>query len=76
MTESLSPIPPDSYETALKELEGQLQRLETGQLTLEEALATYQRGAILLGYCQTRLTDAEQRIRVLEGESLQPYSPT
>lgn len=75
MTEPFLAPPPDSYETALKELEGQLQRLETGQLTLEEALATYQRGATLLSYCQTRLTDAEQRIRVLEGESLQPYSP-
>lgn len=64
---------PDSYESALTELEDQLNRLETGQLTLEEALSTYQRGSVLLQYCQGRLTDAEQRIRVLEGQTLQDY---
>ncbi|MDA8416840.1 MAG: exodeoxyribonuclease VII small subunit [Betaproteobacteria bacterium] len=70
MDESL----PDSYESALKELETQLTRLETGQLTLEDALTTFQRGSILLNYCQNRLSDAEQRIRVLEGNTLQDYS--
>lgn len=67
---------PDNYESALKELETQLARLETGQLSLEEALATYQRGSILLNYCQKRLSDAEQRIRVLEGNTLQDYAPS
>ncbi len=69
----MDPTLPDSYESALQELEEQLNRLETGQLTLEEALTTYQRGSVLLQYCQHRLADAEQRIRVLEGTNLRDY---
>ncbi len=73
ITAMSEPAAPESYESALKELEGQLNRLENDPLTLEEALATYQRGTYLLNYCQNRLTEAEQRIQVLEGEKLQDY---
>ena len=73
ITTMTEPAAPESYESALKELEGQLNRLENDPLTLEEALATYQRGTYLLNYCQNRLTEAEQRIQVLEGEKLQDY---
>ena len=55
------------------ELMAQRPRLENDPLTLEEALTTYQRGTYLLNYCQNRLTEAEQRIQVLEGEKLQDY---
>lgn len=64
---------PESFESALRELEALLASLEGGQLPLEQSIETYRRGAFLLGYCQSQLADAEQRIKVLEGESLQDF---
>ena len=45
---------------------------------LEDALARYQRGVGLLRHCQTTLGDAEQRVRMLEGDGLTdfPTEPT
>ncbi len=65
-----TPTAPENYESALKELETLLARLEDGQLSLEESIETYRRGLFLLGFCQAQLADAEQRVQVLEGDSL------
>lgn len=65
---------PQNYEAALKELEGLLAELEGGQLPLEKSIETYARGMALLKYCQSQLMDAEQRIRVLEGDQLQDFT--
>ena len=43
-----APAQPASYEAALQELEGLTNRLESGQLPLDQLLAGYQRGAQLL----------------------------
>lgn len=65
-----SATPPKSFEAAVAEIESIVQEMESGNLPLEDALARYQRGINLLRHCQTTLSDAEQRIKVLEGESL------
>ncbi|MBI4757012.1 MAG: exodeoxyribonuclease VII small subunit [Betaproteobacteria bacterium] len=65
---------PQSFETSLAELETIVRNLEAGGLSLEQSLGAYQRGMALLKQCQTTLNDAEQRIRVLEGGSLQEIS--
>ena len=57
---------PASFEAALAELEGIVARMEGGQLPLAESLAAYQRGAVLLQYCQAALKDAQQQVQVLE----------
>lgn len=49
--------------------------MEAGTLALEDALARYQRGTQLLRYCQTTLADAEQRVKMLEGEGLSDFRP-
>lgn len=67
---SKSASAPKSFEIAVSELETIVQQMEAGSLTLEDALERYQRGVNLLKYCQDTLGAAEQRIRVLEGESL------
>ncbi len=64
-----SKVPP-SFEAALAELEGVVSAMEGSQLTLEASLAAYRRGAELLKYCQGMLEDAQQQIRILEGETL------
>jgi exodeoxyribonuclease VII small subunit len=49
--------------------------MEDGKLPLEESLAAYQRGTELLKFCESKLTDAQARIAVLEGESLRDFNP-
>ena len=71
MSQSANDKLPESFEAALAELESIVQGMETGKLSLEESLAAYQRGAILLKHCQGALAAAEQKIQVLEAGQLQ-----
>lgn len=64
---------PKSFEAAVSELEAIVQEMESGNLPLEDALARYQRGVGLLRHCQTTLGDAEQRVRILEGDTLTDF---
>ncbi|MDO5648383.1 exodeoxyribonuclease VII small subunit [Paracoccus sp. (in: a-proteobacteria)] len=51
-----------SFEDAMKELESTVAKLETGQATLEESIALYERGAALRAHCEKRLRAAEERV--------------
>ncbi len=53
------------FEAALEELEGLVERMEEGDLSLEESLKTYERGIELSRACQKSLDAAEQRIEIL-----------
>ena len=61
-----------SFQKALAELEKIVARMETGELSLEEALATHKRGLELARFCQQKLEAAQQQVKVLEGEVLRP----
>ena len=63
-----------SFERALAELEKIVARMEGGELSLEEALATHQRGLELARFCQQKLEAAQQQVRILEGEVLKPLA--
>ena len=63
-----------SFEKALAELEKMVARMESGELSLEQALATHKRGLELARYCQKQLEAAQQQVRVLEGEVLKPLA--
>ena len=67
--------PPQTFESALAELETIVATMEGGQLPLADALAAYQRGAELLQYCQSMLKDAEQQVQVLERGVLKAFAP-
>jgi len=68
----VTPTPePLTFEKALEELDALVHRMEDGRLPLEESLAAYQRGAELIKFCESRLTDAQARIAILEGDALQ-----
>jgi len=60
-----------SFETALEQLEAIVDRLEQGDLELEDALRAFEAGVGLTRRCAKQLSDAERRIEVLvrEGES-------
>lgn len=64
--------PPASYEEALAELERIVQAMEAGQLSLDDTLAAYKRGNLLLQFCRSKLQAVEQQVRVLDGEQLKP----
>lgn len=64
-----------TFEKALEELEALVTRMEDGKLPLEESLAAYQRGAELIKYCESRLTDAQARIAILDGGELRDLGP-
>lgn len=61
------PVPPElpDFERALAELESLVERLERGDLPLEEALKTFERGVELTRHCQTSLKAAQQKVEIL-----------
>ena len=65
-----------SYEAALKELEGLVQQMESGQLPLADLLSGYQRGAELLSYCRAQLDAVEEQIKVLDHGALKSWTST
>jgi exodeoxyribonuclease VII small subunit len=67
-------VPPSAFEPALAELEAIVARMEAGELTLEQSLAAYKRGAQLLQFCQAALKDAHQQVKILEAGLLQDFT--
>jgi exodeoxyribonuclease VII small subunit len=72
---SQTPAATPTFEQALDELEALVRRMEAGELSLDESIAAYRRGAELARFCQTRLAQAEQDIKQLEGDLLKPLNP-
>ena len=61
------PIIPDdiaamSFEDALAELEQIVRRLEGGQVRLDDAIQSYERGTQLKRHCERKLSEAQQRV--------------
>ncbi|HEY4213820.1 MAG TPA: exodeoxyribonuclease VII small subunit [Steroidobacteraceae bacterium] len=57
--------PAPDFEQALAELETLVERLERGDLPLEEALRTFERGVTLTRHCQSALKTAQQKVEIL-----------
>jgi exodeoxyribonuclease VII small subunit len=72
-----SPAAPDdikqmSFEAALRELEGIVGKLESGQAPLAESIAIYERGEALKAHCEALLKAAEMRIEKITLRNGQP----
>ena len=65
------------FETALAELEALVEKMEQGELSLDESLQQFERGVQLTRSCQQALKDAEQKVQILlqkDGqETLEPF---
>jgi len=65
------------FEEALSELESLVETMEKGELSLEESLASFERGVALTRLCQQALKAAEQKIEILSTNSseaeLEPF---
>ena len=57
------------FEKSLSELEALVAKLEQGDVPLEEALKTFERGVALTRQCQTALRTAQQKVEVLLGRN-------
>ncbi len=77
MTET--PANPADFERALGELEATVDKLEHGDLSLEDALKHFERGVALARDCQASLKHAEQKVEILLQKSAtavpEPFEP-
>ena len=64
--------PEQSFEESLAALEGVVEKLESGELPLEQALAAFESGIALARRCGSRLDAAELRIKKLEESAKGP----
>ena len=58
-----------SFEDAMKELEGVVSELESGDLTLDKSIEKFKKGIELSNYCNKLLEDAEKTVSILVEQS-------
>lgn len=67
------------FEAQLKELEALVEKMEQGDLPLEESLKAFERGVQLARACQKTLGEAEQKVKILLSqngeETLADFTP-
>ena len=67
------PIAEMTFEEALAELESVVNKLERGDVALDESISLYERGAALRARCQQKLAEAEEKVsRITLGDGGQP----
>ncbi len=64
-----------SFEESLTELDCLVEKIEQGNLPLEESLALFEKGILLSRECQTKLTDAEQKVTLLSTDAQSSEQP-
>jgi exodeoxyribonuclease VII small subunit len=73
-----------TFEQALAEVESIIERIEAGEIGLEDALAQYERGVALVNHCRGKLDRAQQKVEDLtrrleqtddEGSAARPPGP-
>ena len=55
-----------TFEEAMKELEKLVDSLDKGDISLDEAIAAYDRGSKLKDYCQNKLHDAKMKVETIQ----------
>jgi len=67
-----------NFETALEELEKIVQKLESGEVELEQSITMYERGAALKAHCEGKLKAAKLKIEkiVLDADGKAGTEPT
>ena len=72
-----------TFEEAMQELEKLVDSLDKGDVSLDEAIASYDRGSKLKDYCQKKLNDAKMKVETIQSldnidtipENLSPFKP-
>lgn len=60
----------ERYETLIEQLEELVERIESGEIGLEDSIKAYEQGVVLVAKARAILTRAEQRIEQLDLETL------
>jgi exodeoxyribonuclease VII small subunit len=55
----------EKFESSLKKLEEVVKRLESGELSLDEALKAFEEGVRHAGICSSKLNEAEKKVELL-----------
>ena len=55
----------NKFESALEELEGVIEQLESGNLSLEDSLAAFEKGVGLVKFCNQKLSEVEKKVELL-----------
>ena len=63
-----------NFEQALTELDTIVNKLETGNLSLEQALHNFELGVKLTKQCQTTLDQAEQKVKILTTQDIETHN--
>ena len=58
-----------SFEEAMKELERLVDALDKGDVSLDEAIAAYDRGSQLKDHCQKKLNEAKMKVETIQSSS-------
>ena len=72
-----------TFEKAMKELEELVDSLDKGDISLDEAIAAYDRGSQLKDYCEKKLQEAKMKVDTIQAsditgtipEKLSPFKP-
>ena len=72
-----------TFEEAMKELEELVDSLDKGDVSLDEAIAVYDRGSQLKDYCEKKLQEAKMKVDTILSsenidtipEKLSPFKP-
>ncbi len=70
-----------SFEDALKALEEIVTKLESAEVSLEDSITLYERGAALRAHCEARLNAAQERVEKIrlaqsgEPAGTEPFDP-
>ena len=59
---------PKRYEELVEELKHIVQKIEDGDITLDESIGLYERGSELIRQCEALLEDAELKVSLLGQE--------
>tara|TARA_A100000164_G_scaffold133404_1_gene118399 strand:- start:136 stop:384 length:249 start_codon:yes stop_codon:yes gene_type:complete len=59
---------PESFESAMEQLETLVSRMESGELSLEESLKAFEKGVHLTRFCQDQLQKAELKVQELNSK--------
>ncbi len=67
------------FETAIKRLEEIVEKMESGQMELEESLSLFEEGIKLVRFCSAKLEEAKKKVEILvkkDGKLVpEPFEP-
>ena len=58
-----------NFENAINKLEGAVNALESGELTLDESISEFEEAVMLIEICRKRLDEAERKVKILTKSS-------